>query len=108
MKYTILVLAGMMTVSAQASQQFKLTQECEATLKARILNTEKAKIEAEADELASDFEAKVALSYRPSAENVTVSVRLEDPADGRFARYSAVVTKAEARACKVWLERKDE
>ncbi|MFN7730232.1 MAG: hypothetical protein ACK5P7_13820 [Bdellovibrio sp.] len=109
MKTTLLLAATLSaSISFGAIRDVTLTKQCEASLKATALQMETAKLAADGEVLASELESTIGLSYWPAKEHASVSVRLEDPIDGRSILYSAKVLKSDALQCKIALKRNDD
>lgn len=106
----LLLLAALIAVPAQAEniRDVKLTDACKASLEKFALEAETKFLAAKGEALASKLEAEAYTGYWPEKADMTVSVSVEDKADGRGVRYSAKVLKTDALQCKIKLERRED
>jgi hypothetical protein len=109
MKTALFLTATLLaSISFGAIREVKLTKQCEASLKATALKMETAKLAADGEVLASKLEAVVYTSYWPAKEDMSVSVHIEDPVDGRSISYGAKVLKSDALQCKIPVQRRND
>jgi hypothetical protein len=106
---TLILAAALISTGAFAGgpRDVSLTDSCEETLKDFALKAEYGYLATKGETLASTLDATVYLSYWPAKDDASVTVHVEDAADGRHVRYLAKFLKANADACDMQLKRAD-
>jgi hypothetical protein len=107
MKLFLLAAAALISSSAFAApiRDVELTTACENTLIDFAVKAEYKFLADQGETLASKLEGVVYTSYWPAKEDMSVSVQVEDKADGRYVNYRAKVLKVDALACKINVKR---